>query len=816
MIKKYLLHVNCAFANMAANNILKKAVFGILYFIAVTANAQEHPKDFLLLKFDTYRQQYLQEKIFVHTDKNFYLPGEICWFKIYNVDASFHKPLNLGKIAYIEIFDKKNTPVLQAKIQLQNGTGNGSFFIPASLSSGNYRLRAYTNWMKNFSPDYFFEKKLEIVNIQTLQPEDSSQQKAVPEINFFPEGGNLVNGIESKVGFKITNAFGKGIYFEGAIVNQSGDTITTFRPLKFGMGNFSLKPLQGEVYRAFIKLPDGMATVRELPSVYDNGYSMHLEHNNKGQIEISVQTPAKNNISSGKIYLFIQTRNVIKEVLSNTIKNGQADFLIEDAKAGDGISQFTVFNENRQPVCERLYFKNPAQKLTITATAEKKSYELRKKINLMISSAAETGRFTAADMSLAVYRLDSLTTTDEQDINNYLLLSADLSGTVESPGYYFLNNSDSIADAADNLMLTQGWRRFKWEEVLLNKKVSFRYLPEINGHIISGNITALQPALPLKNIETYLSAPGTRTQFQTASSDEEGQIKFEMKNFYTDGDIIAQTNTEKDSLYRVDINSPFCKDQSEKKTAPFSIAKNNELLLKRYIAAQVQNTYMYDSINKPVHLVLDTTAFYLKPDAVYLLDNYVRFTTLEEVLREYVPEVLVRRHGGRNYLPVFDDESKAPFDTDPLVLVDGVPVFNFNKLMRYDPLKIRKLEVINKTYYFGGNIFNGILNFSSYNGDIAGAEIDPRATVLDYEGLQVQREFYSPAYETSVQVKSHLPDFRNLLFWSPDIFTDESGKTQTHFYSSDVPGRYVVVVQGLTANGTAGAGVTYFEVKKEK
>jgi hypothetical protein len=363
-------------------------------------------------------------------------------------------------------------------------------------------------------------------------------------------------------------------------------------------------------------------------------------------------------------------------------------------------------------------------------------------------------------------------------------------------------------------MITQGWRRFKWEDILLNKKPVFRFLPEINGHIINGKITALQPGLKVQDINAYLSVPGTRTQFQTASADAGGKVKFEMKNFYSDGDIIVQTNNEKDSGYRIDIEPPFFTGYSQKVLPPLDFTGQNAALLKMYIAAQVQNTFLYNKLNQSTLPLLDTTAFYLNPDVVYLLDNYVRFTTMEEVLREYVVEVNVRRPGGKFHLPVYDEITKGPFNTAPLALLDGVPVFDFNKLMTYDPIKVRKLEVVTRKYFLGSNSFDGIVNFTTYKGDMAGYEIDPRATIVDYEGLQLQRDFYAPAYETDKKYLSRLPDFRNLLYWSPKLITNSNGKEQTGFYSSDIPGRYAIVIQGISEDGRAGSRVSYFDVKK--
>ena len=140
-------------------------------------------------------------------------------------------------------------------------------------------------------------------------------------------------------------------------------------------------------------------------------------------------------------------------------------------------------------------------------------------------------------------------------------------------------------------------------------------------------------------------------------------------------------------------------------------------------------------------------------------------------------------------------------------------IFDLDKLMRYDPLKIRKLEIVSRMYYLGNLSFSGIINFVTYNGNMPEYELDPHTTVMDYEGLQVQREFYSPVYETPQQVENRLPDYRNLLLWSPNVKTDNSGKKNIQLYTSDLPGKYAVILQGLTIDGKSGSKVMILEVK---
>lgn len=789
---------------------LKTIIFVVACFFFTTANAQVF-KNIIDEKFNNYKELNLLEKIFVHTDKSKYLAGEICWFKIYNVDAYFHKLLNLEKLAYVEIIDNSNKPALQAKIALDSGTGNGSFFLPANLATGNYKLRAYTNWMKNAGAEYFFEKQISIINTEKSDWKITLAKTNAYEIAFFPEGGNLVNGIRSEVAFKVNDQYGSGVNAEGVIINEKGDSIVSFRTYKFGMGHFSFTPQQGEKYKALVTLPGGQQQQKDLPASYNSGYVMELTTSKDNNIDVTVSTA---NINSSKVLLLVHTRNVTKATLAGNIENGKTIFNIDKSKLGDGVSHFTIFNENSQPVCERLLFKKPVRKLLLKAITDQSYYSNRKKIAVTVSANKENNEPTATSLSMAVYQLDSLTNKEDLTIDSYLLLNADLTGKIESPGYYFTNDSDTAEQAADNLMLTQGWRRFSWQEVILNKKPVINFLPEINGHIITGKVIPTKPGLIFKKVDAYLSAPGTNTQFQKGTTERDGSVKFEMKDFYTNGELVAQTDYSFDSTYQVDIDPPFFQQYSERKMAPYYFDGAGNALLKLYVSSQVQNIYLAGRLNNVAMPSLDTVPFYSKPNYSYLLDNYVRFTTMEEVLREYVPSVLVRRSGNSFSLPVVDERTRSILPGAPLFLVDGVPVFNFDNLVMYDAQKFRKLDVVSNRYIYRSSVVNGILNLTSYKGDIGGFELNPHATVIDYEGLQLKREFYSPVYETKEQVSSRLPDFRNLLCWLPGVRTDSTGKTQMDFYSSDLPGKYVVIVQGISTDGIAGSTSTYFDVQK--
>lgn len=791
--------------------ILKNILVSFTLLIGFSFNGYGQIINEIRNSFTANQQNVLQEKLFVHTDKNKYLSGEILWFKIYNVNAGNNQPLNTSKVAYVEILDNNHVPIIQTKVALaEKGSGNGSVFIPASISNGNFKLRAYTNWMKNFGADNYFEKDITIINPLKSPDLSANNSKLAYDIQFFPEGGNLISGLTSKVAFRVVGQDGKGVSFRGAIINQHNDTIAKFHPLKFGIGSFIFKPNLNDTYKAVIHIPaENKPVVKELPTINDQGYVIHLADNAK-QLEVTVNST----VDGREVYLFAHTRNVTKSVQSATVVNRTAKFLIDKDVLGEGISHITLFNSSKQPVCERLYFKRPAQSVFITSSPDQEQYGLRKKVNVGVLVKGQQGQPLVSNLSLSVYRVDSLQTTDSKNIVNYLWLTSDLKGNIESPDYYFTSNNAEANEAADNLMLSQGWSRFKWSEILANQQPAFSFLPEYTGHLVTATLTNTSTGKAAKDVVAYLAVPGKRVQLCTAKSDSMGKLLFNTKDINGPGEIVVQTNEEKDSIYHLDILSPFSEKFAKNTLPAFNLTEGMKGALQNHsLDMQVQNLYVGNKLKQFYDLKTDSSSFYGKSFIPYKLDDYTRFTTMEEVLREYVKSLIVLKQQKRFHIRI--NAEKGFLEGDPLVILDGVPVFNIDKVMAIDPLKIRKLELVKSRYFWQATEFEGILNFETYKGDLAGYELDPHAVIIDYEGMQPEREFYSPIYETSQQTTSRVPDFRNVLYWSPDVVTNAQGKTQVTFYTSDRTGNYTGIIQGITATGEAGIQYFKFMVKPD-
>ncbi len=779
--------------------------------------AQQDSLNSLLGKFDRYRNETLQEKLFVHTDRSFYLTGETMWFKVYDVDGSFHMPLDVSKVVYLEILDQDNKAVLQTKIGMKEGGGGGTFFLPTSLSSGNYRLRAYTQWMRNFSPDFYFQQPITIVNPFSKAGLKPFESKPHYDVQFFPEGGHLVSGLKSTIGFRAVDQYGKGIDFYGTVLDEKNDTVARFQPLKFGLGNFGFVPLFTHRYKAVIKDKNGNTSAYPFPAVDNEGYVIHVQDSGANQVLVHVSCQFTNyplGRGSRKPFVFFlaHTRQVIAEAKLHFLEQGEALFFLDKNKLGEGISHFTIFTAEMVPVCERLYFKQPFNKFDIEVQPDKTQCAQRKKIDLTLFARNQDGKPEELDLSVSVYKTDSLQNNNASNIVNYLWLTSELRGAIESPGYY-LTEGSTKPEAVDNLMLTHGWSRFRWDDILKNKTNSFEFIPEFQGHIIHGRVVELNSGMPVKRITTYLATPGKNIRLSVSRSDDQGKVQYEMQDFVGSRRIIAQTNDQLDSTYRIEVTNPFSEAFSISPPGEFDLSeKHKAAITSRSFQMQIQNAFYDENPNHIAVPKIDSIAFYGKPDEQYWLDDFTRFPTMEEVMREYVPGVLVRKRRGKFHFMTLDRTNKTVFRNDPMVLLDGVPVFDIDKIMELDPRKVKKLDVLTQQYFLGPVSFDGLVSYTTYKGDLSDFQPNARALDLKYEGLQWKREFFVPRYESQDGQKSRIPDLRNLLYWSPNAKTNSQGKRQIDFYSSDVPGHYTVVVQGITSKGIPGVGTFTFTV----
>jgi hypothetical protein len=461
-----------------------------------------------------------------------------------------------------------------------------------------------------------------------------------------------------------------------------------------------------------------------------------------------------------------------------------------------------------------LYFTFPEKHLDISIQSNQQVYSQRRKVSVDIGTISQGKRAGPANVSMAVFKVDSVSMNQGTGIYPYLWLGADLTGNIESPETYFDPANSDAAMQMDNLMLTHGWRRFDWKDIL-DKPGAKNHLPEHNGHIISGSVT--KDGKYVRGVLTYLASPGNIIRAYGSRSTDQGAVHYEIKDFYGPRKIIIQPHIDSAHRYQIKIQNPFSAQYLTPRLPLVTIPGDvKSSLLQRSIAMQVQDVYYYEQYgNRFVNPEIDSSAFYGKADATYFLDDYTRFQVMEEVMREYVPGLFVRRRRDGFHFVLVDIVHGGILSGDPMVLLDGVPVFDADDIMAVDPLRIKKLEVVKRQYYFGPAVFSGIVSYSTYPKDteLGGLKLNPQTITMNYDGLQLKRQFHNPQYNSEQERNNRLPDQRYLLYWNPEFTTDTQGKHHIEFYTSDVEGVYTIRIEGVTVDGFAGSKSLTFSVK---
>lgn len=746
----------------------------------------------------SFGQKAENESIYVHTDKETYFPGEILWFKIYTVHTEDLTPVNKPSVAYLDLTDSRGTSVLQNKTEIGPATRNGgSIFIPQRLPSGTYTLTGST--LVSEAGGRSFSKKITILNpfaiLDTLQlPSENTYT-----LRLFPEGGTLVRGIPTRIGYKVTDARGKGV--KASLVFPDGTQAVSNA---FGIGSFRITPggdpsaagdPGGDTPNAGMKvkviLPGGQELVQPLPPVSETGYVLNAE--DKGD-HYTIHVASAGH--AGEMLTLVSESSAGKAVKYPVFLNpaGTAAHLIPRAQLPEGTSRLTLLRNDGTPLAERILFRAPEKALRLNLVLNKETFSSREEITLSLSQVTGDPSITA-DVSVSVKKADDVQQPAHENIRSYLYLRKDLSGEIENPDYYFSDAETGRADL-DNLLLTHGWRKFKNQD------------PEGEGryHRLSIRFTGKTDGIPLAGREATLSIPSRAPTIYTAVTDTNGVANFWVKNIFGTHNLATRLTSGELS------NAEILKFRAEAEpSSPADITGMSQNSYDEYaINAQVENIYSgKERASYLLPATLDSIPFFGKAEVRYRLDDYTRFVIMEEVLREYVKEVIVRKNRDDFRLRILDEARRGYFNNDPLILLDGVPVPHPNHVLAYDPLKVETIDVVTNRFYLGENIYDGIVSFSTYKGALEDFTLDPSFSVFTYEGLQPEREFYSP---TAPGVAS-VPDNRTVLYWNPRLILSGEESRSIKLSSSDLTGEYFIDIQGLDSSGKPGSGILRFSVK---
>jgi hypothetical protein len=336
---------------------------------------------------------------------------------------------------------------------------------------------------------------------------------------------------------------------------------------------------------------------------------------------------------------------------------------------------------------------------------------------------------------------------------------------------------------------------------------------ELEGHLISGYMRLKATDEPLKKTSLSLSFVGKTARCQFGKTDDHGEFNFVVKESGMN-EIVIQPLSSDVSGYYVELNQPFSNAFSKFKPGAFYLdsSKLNEIN-KVIVGTQINNIYEPFRQNRSGESGAIVPDFYGKPERTIRMADYIELTSLKEVVKEILPNVYTLKQNGKYDFKLINKFRGQPFENKPLVLVDGVPVYDFEKVLSINSKEIERADIINTRYFISENVFDGIISFITKKGNLSVLEFDNSIFRQAYEGCQVQNNFYSPDYSTDATKSSRIPDYRNTLYWKPDVHTAKNGKAEIGFFTSDESSDYIIVVEGTSSDGTTGYSSASLKVK---
>jgi hypothetical protein len=815
----------------------KLILFVAMAFLPMAFSFAQSQMDRLVENIEAYHQTYPFEKVYLHTDKPHYFLNDTIWIKAYGLmDVGQENPVKTPSVPlYVELLQNRALPyVSRIIIKLEDGLGQGDIVLPGGLSPGVYTLRAYTEWMLNFGEEVFFEKNLWVGEFGDGWTFADKQ----PELNlsFFPEGGYLVRGLDSKIGFKATDAMGKGTDVEGLILNSKQDTILRFESAHMGMGRMEFTPQAGERYEVWARSSQVSWKRLNIASIQDEGVVMKIdplwqEDKTKIQISHNYRFPPQ------ELHLLVQSKGRVVARKMFDANQKLHEWVIDQDDYLPGVYTFTLMDEETRLLAERLVYFLPFAQGTAEFRTEKSSYSPKEQVRMDIEVVDEFGSPILGNFSVAVtdaYQVMHLDHTE--DIASYLNLVSELRGQIESPGYYFNEENDNAAAYLDNLMLTQGWRRFNWEN-LAKMSDEPKYLPEagltIRGRVFRTNDRPVDEVHQLTMLVKHFYGGPIVYEGET---DSLGNFSFVGMDYQDTVGIFLQAHVERErrsgrkrDVKRNDLEI-FKKEIPEPRMASIiglpsgdQYRDFDDYIVSVKEARDIEEQFRLGRELELGEVTVRGRRSQLIPDnrAIQYNNNPELSMVVTEELYSFqnIYQLIRGRFPGVNVVGnVFD------FVNPPAILMRGGQITGgglqgariFIDGMPVDPLwainlpvpEIERIDILrslNRSAVFGADGAGGVVNILTKGGnpnrDWSEVDVLGNATIVS-QGYVPIREFYTPPAVPEINAPFAL-DFRSTIYWQPMVQTDPRGKAFIEFRLTEGSPDVRVSLEGLSVKGEA-------------
>ena len=642
------------------------------------------------------------------------------------------------------------------------------------------------------------------------------------DFQFFPEGGSLIMGIPNQVAFKSIGANGLGADVKGSILVDGNAEVSVINSSYAGMGSFYITPEAGKNYNAKVTFKDGSTKTYPLPNANESGITLQVTNQTADLINVKViaNLPYFEANKGKSLFVVAQNSNVVYYAAKATLASQLISIRIPKKDFPAGIVQLTLFNAENSPISERLVFLMKPAAINLALKTDLPTYKPRQKVKMNLSAGIE-GNFSVSVIDEQKVPVDE---NSETTILSSLLLTSDLKGYIEKPNYYFNKTDDKKIGELDKLMLTQGYRRFSYKEILADKFPPISYLPE-QGISLTGTLRDLT-GMPTRKGSLRLMVTGKPISAEVVTSNT-GIFNFQNLNFPDSSQIVisAKYNPNAANLMIIMDGVPVLNAGKNKNV--FDEVKNIDTALSAYLSNS-QRQYRYLRTLKEVVIKgappkkvshRDHSALSTLGNADHIIDanvfascggNFLDCVRARATGLTYDQEkfYLTRDYNSGARVPVQVFLNNFPVDardinTVNLAELESVEIFLNDPLGTIDRLYGTKgvLLINTKKPVTGAKISRQEL-----------LDMLPKKNIITISpmGYSKEREFYSPKYLPNATITNS--DLRTTIYWNPKIVTDATGNSSFEFFNADGRGSYRAVVEGIDKNGNVGRTVYRYKV----
>ncbi|TVP53325.1 MAG: Plug domain-containing protein [Mongoliibacter sp.] len=814
---------------------MKKSILISLcfFFTLIQFGYGQSPIEQLIDAIESYHKSYPIEKVYLHTDKPHYFLNDTIWFKAYGImdkEGTDTKPTPSVPL-YVELIQPGSEPLISRKvIRLDEGMGDGDIVLPRDLNSGIYTLRAYTEWMRNFGEEVFFQKNIWVGDIADIPKNESESQKF--NLQFFPESGYLVAGMESRVAFKATDEYGNGVDVEGYILNSKQDTLLAFHSEHLGMGLFQFKAEHGETYEMRAKVSGQTWENFGFPNVRQEGISFQMDPNySSDEVEVKIQHNLKIKPSSLNLLGMSKGKVVMHRKIETDQKMMRFTFKKDDFDSG--IHTFTLMDEETRLLAERIIYLKPFVDTEASFRMEKDSYKPKDRVRMDIEILDKSGQPVSGDFSVSV--TDAYQVSHQENganILTYLELASEVKGNIEQPYFYFNIENPNAERYLNTLLMTQGWRRFSWDNLSKmesDPRYNLEYGLTIEGRVMQLNEKPVDEPYKLAMLVKHFYGSPIIYEGET---DERGNFMFVGMDYQDSVGVFLQAYLEKERRGKK-IELKRNEVVLHQKEIPEINVKSGIALPQRdyfkdyeeYLVTvkESRNLYQQMILNREVELggvtvrgrrsdrVRDmrTTQYNNNPDLyIEVSEEFYMFQNVYQLIRGRLPGVVVQGDVFNLTEPpaiVIRGAQGVRGAQGAEIFIDGAP--SNPGLAAVLPItEIERVDIIRnqaKASAFGAFGARGIVNILTISGnperDSEREEVLGNATLVT-QGYSPVREFYIPPTSPGLNAPAAM-DVRSTIYWQPHVKTDVRGKVFLDFPLTELSPEVKVTVEGLSNSG---------------